>query len=86
MLSHFFRVLVFIAMLSVSLIECSSTPTTPSASSTPTTVPGPNATVTPSLPPAVLPGTAAGLPAVAGRVPFTGHLLIAENSGTGVAL
>lgn len=95
MRSPFFRTIVLTAIMGLSLMGCSgappapaslSTPTvrTPSPSlSTPTAVPSPTATATPPPPPDTLPGTTAALPATPAGVPFTGRLLIAENSGSG---
>lgn len=90
-----FRILVLIAIIGLSLLECSDTtivqayhstpairPPSP-AISTPTEVPSPTATATSTPTPDLLLGMAVALPATPAGVPFTGHLLIAENSGSG---
>jgi hypothetical protein len=82
-----FRTFVLIAIMSLSLVRCSSTTagqaahSTPTVRPTPTQRPSPTATATPTPDP--LTGMAAALPAIPPGVPFTGHLLIAENSGSG---
>ncbi len=95
MRSPSFRTFVLIAIIGLSLVRCSGTTTvqaprsTPAvhppspAISTPTEVPSSTATATPTPPPDLLPGTAAALPATPSGIPFTGHLLISENSGSG---
>jgi PQQ-like domain len=86
-----FRTLVLIAIMGLSLVGCNGTTTAPAPHSTsavhapspaiptPIVVPTPTSTPVPDS----LPGMAAALPATPRGVPFTGHLLISENSGSG---